>query len=372
MTSTLAKSSNGIAPIVSIEWSDEEKKLIKSQIAPGASDNELRLFQAQCRRTGLDPFSRQIYAIMRESWDPATRQKTAKMTIQTSIDGFRVIAQRSGKYAGQDGPFWCGADGDWKDVWLSDELPAAAKVLVFHRDFDRPITGIALFREYAAKKHDGSLLGLWKPNEKPSVMLAKCAEALAFRKAFPNDLSGLYTAEEMSQADTKVVDVEVSEAPAKSRRRSVIGSANTSAPAAAISESVDVVVEAPVEACAVAPSEPPAPAPDVAVEVAPAADPVQPKAALDPSPVAQLTAALGCLNDVGVQALLIAYRSVNGFGEVTDAAEFLQAAKPQAKTHLAGLTSQNIDKLNAGLHPSSGVLLVPANGVQNDPTQPFG
>ena len=380
MTSTLTKPTNGAAPVVSSEWSDEEKKLIKSQIAPGASDNELRLFQAQCRRTGLDPFSRQIYAIMRESWDPATRQSVSKMTIQTSIDGFRVIAQRSGKYAGQDGPYWCGPDGEWKDVWLSPELPAAAKVLVFHRDFDRPIVGIALFAEYASKKRDGSLIGLWKKGEKPSVMLAKCAEALAFRKAFPNDLSGLYTSDEMSQADSNTVEVQVSEVPeaaqpARSRRRSAAGASATT-PAVTPAQPEAPVDVAPVEA---------APAPDPEpVAAAPAPEPVQvveepvqaaPEAPVEvpQTPEAQLLrVALGQLSEVGVQALLLAYQKVKGFADVTDAEGFYEVAKPQAQAHLAGLTAANITKLNQGLHPTTGAVLVQAEAVGNDPANPFG
>ena len=85
MTSSQLATRNGSTSTPSI-WTDEEKALVKSQIAPGATDNELRLFQAQCQRTGLDPFSRQIYAIMRDQWDPNLRQKVKKMTIQTSID----------------------------------------------------------------------------------------------------------------------------------------------------------------------------------------------------------------------------------------------------------------------------------------------
>jgi phage recombination protein Bet len=384
MTSTLTKPSNGTAPLAPIEWSDEEKKLIKSQIAPGATDSELRLFQAQCRRTGLDPFSRQIYAIMRESWDPATRQSVQKMTIQTSIDGFRVIAQRSGKYAGQEGPFWCGADGEWKDVWLSDDLPAAAKVLVFHRDFDRPIVGIALFKEYASKKRDGTLIGLWKPSEKPSVMLAKCAEALAFRKAFPNDLSGLYTAEEMSQADVKVVDVEPTAAlPASepkattSRRRSAAGASATTAPAPAPAQPEPPVDVTPVE---VVPVAEPAPAPQPVAAAAPVAQP-EPAAAEQPAvtdtdpvdpDVNALHVAVGQLTETGVKALLMAYQAVKGFGDVADAAGFIVVAKEQAKAHLKGLTPENIAKLNQGKHPTTGDVLVQPEAVGNDPANPFG
>jgi phage recombination protein Bet len=366
MTSSLATAPNGSqAPSVQ-HWTDEEKKLIKSQIAPGASDNELRLFQAQCQRTGLDPFSRQIYAIMRDSWDPKTKQTVQKMTIQTSIDGFRVIAQRSGKYAGQNGPYWCGADGEWKDVWLSNDLPAAAKVLVFHRDFDRPVVGIALFSEYAAKKKDGTLIGLWKKGEKPTIMIAKCAEALAFRKAFPNDLSGLYTAEEMSQADVKVIDAEVvapqqtlppPPTPAPARSAAAPTATPTPAPEPA---------PAPVAAEVVPTPEPAAAAPSEAT-AAPAAEPEP-----ETPEMAELILLLAKLNPVGTQALFKAYKAVKGFDAIETIDAFIEACKPQIAAHLAGLKPENIAKLNEGLHPRTGAVLVSAEEVPNDPAKPFG
>jgi len=173
-------------------WTPEQTQLISTTIAPGCSNDELRLFAYACQRTGLDPFSKQIYAIKRGG----------KMTIQAGIDGLRSIAERTGQLDGSE-TLWCGDDGQWTDVWLGSKPPAAAKTTIWRKGAGHPFTGVARFQDYNAGQ------GLW--SKMGATMIAKCSEALALRKAFPADLSGVYSTDEMEQA---VEPVTVTSTPA--------------------------------------------------------------------------------------------------------------------------------------------------------------
>jgi len=174
-------------------WSDKQLAALRQIGVDRATNGDLAVFMHVCQRTGLDPFARQIYMIERQG----------KQTIQTGIDGFRLVARRAVDRAGESlsisGGEWCGPDGEWRDVWLDSLPPAAARVVIKRGGHE--FVGVALFREYAQTKRDGGLMAQW--GTRPAGMLAKCAEALALRKAFPQDLSGIYSDDEMGQAERR-------------------------------------------------------------------------------------------------------------------------------------------------------------------------
>lgn len=165
--------------------------LIKRQVAQNCSDDELQLFLYQCARTGLDPLSRQIYALERR--ERQGDQWVRRMSIQTGIDGLRLIAERTGRYApGPETTFEYDAGAKLR------KATAYIKKLTADSTW-HTVSASAFWSEYVATTKDGSPTRIWK--EKPHVMLGKCAESLALRRAFPAEMSGLYTGEEMDKAN---------------------------------------------------------------------------------------------------------------------------------------------------------------------------
>lgn len=195
---------NALQPMTSHElaegtmFTERQVELIKQQIMPGANDDDLMLFTQVASHRGLDPFMKHIYAVSRRVKEG--NNWVDKWTYQVSIDGLRLIAQRSGRYRGQTEPQWCGPDGKWVDVWLADEPPAAARIGVWIEGNPQPLMAVALYKTYVQKTREGVPTKFWA--DMPELMLSKCAEALALRKAFPEDAGGLYISDEMQQAQS--------------------------------------------------------------------------------------------------------------------------------------------------------------------------
>jgi phage recombination protein Bet len=194
----------------SATWNESEKALVE---AAGLVYSERRngpkqladrptveAFLLHCRRTGLDPIARQIYAIRR----------SGKWQTQVSIDGARLVAERTGDYEGQTDPEWSNDGVTWSIAWSAtpeNEFPRFARVGVYrrgHRDAMRVVARWESYAVYDDVWENGNKTGAKKVSsmwgKMPDLMLAKVAEMLALRKAFPQDLSGLYSSEEMDQA----------------------------------------------------------------------------------------------------------------------------------------------------------------------------
>lgn len=167
-----------------ITFDQDKIGLIKRTIAKGATDDELALFLHQAQRTGLDPLARQIH------FQKYNTKNGPQIAIITGIDGYRLIADRTGKYAGSDEPVYDGR--------VDGKYPAKATVTVWKLVAGQrvPFSASVYWNEYYPGEQKGFQ---WR--KMPHVMLAKCAEAAALRKAFPADLSGMYTQDELEQAD---------------------------------------------------------------------------------------------------------------------------------------------------------------------------
>lgn len=181
------------------DWTQQQVAALKQLgVSNDVTQADLAIFLTQSKRTGLDPFSRQIYMIGRKQKTPNGYE--TKQTIQVGIDGLRAIAHRVAQQCHEvfsmSDTLWADKTGTWHDVWLAAEPPAAAKVSV--KRGGGVFSAVAIFKEYAPV-YNGKLGGMWLT--KPALMIAKCAEALALRKAFPSDMSGIYTDDEMSRAE---------------------------------------------------------------------------------------------------------------------------------------------------------------------------
>lgn len=187
------------------EYTEEQIGILRAHVAPNFSEAELAYGLTVAKARGLDPFAKQVYFTKRRQWDRDSNGYLERVTVEPTIDGFRVIAARTGEMDGCEDPLWCGADGVWRDVWLEKDPPSAAKVTVYRRNHRKHYSAVARFDEYAQRKKDNSLTQMWL--KMPGAMLAKCAEALALRRAFPEALGGLYSHEEMMQADTEARDM---------------------------------------------------------------------------------------------------------------------------------------------------------------------
>lgn len=199
-----------------VKYTPEHRALIVANIGEGnLSDGEVDLVMYQAERLGLDVLSGQMHA-----W-----KTDGKLVMMTSIHGLRAVARRTGKYGGRRGPQFLTHDSEWVDVWVAElypegkRLPLAARCWVRNTDDLEWTIGVAAWSEFAQytdvwegprgqrRKVGRKLRALWNPDGgKPSVMIGKCAESQALRAAFPADLTGVYTDDEINTADALLDD----------------------------------------------------------------------------------------------------------------------------------------------------------------------
>ena len=165
--------------------SPSDIEVLKQSKFKNFTDAEINYAKQVSSHLQLNPLINQIHFVKR-----LDREGKATIAIQVGIDGFRLAAERTGKYAGSDEPtFEYGTD-------ITKPIKASVTVYKLIDGVRCPFTGSARWDEYFPGDKQGTM---WR--KMPHNQLAKCAESLALRKAFPAELSALRTDEEMLQAD---------------------------------------------------------------------------------------------------------------------------------------------------------------------------
>lgn len=175
-----------------LNFTPEQEAMIRENFSTGATESEFQVLLAVAKARRLNPLLRQVHFVKR--WDKQRNDNRGgwAWAVQVSIDGLRAIAERTRLYDGQDEPEF---EHDEKGRIV------LARVRVYKKGIARPFVGVARWSEYVQTTKEGNPTRFWK--DMPYTMIGKCAEALAIRKAFPEDSGGLYVSEEMMQTDAQ-------------------------------------------------------------------------------------------------------------------------------------------------------------------------
>lgn len=220
------------------DYTPAQLDLVKRTVAADCNHDEFSLFVEVCKRVGLDPFRKQIYAMVYSKDKPDKR----KLSIITGIDGFRAVAARNQDYRPDDAEPVITYSDDLKDPVTNPLGIEKAVVRAFKLAPNgewHPVVGVAYWDEFApveeiweysqeAGKRQPSgkfkLGGNWVRMGR--IMIVKCAEAQALRKGWPEDLSGVYAPEELARADAEATAAEQVEEYQKEQRQRLIGAHN--------------------------------------------------------------------------------------------------------------------------------------------------
>ena len=188
MTNELTvKQENSLTTASLASYTRAQIEIFKSLCARGANDMELAYFLSTAQQLGLDPRLGQIYCVPR--WDSASQKNVYVPTI--GVAGYRVLAERTGEYCGSTEPEFCGKDGKWTDNWCADEIPVKCRVGVMRKGWVVQYAH-AYYASRVQRRKDGAPNEMWQKD--PLGQLAKCAEVLAFKKAFPTTMANLRVA----------------------------------------------------------------------------------------------------------------------------------------------------------------------------------
>lgn len=204
------------------DWTPQQLSALRQIGAEDAPDGDLQVFFHYCQATGLDPFAKQIRlrkdrqkvkdANGREQWEN-------RWSIETEIDGYRVIAHRAAKRDGVElsygPPVWFDRAGGEHKIWLGDEAPAGAGRTVYKDG--KPFPAVVRLKSFAKYTQGGQLQAMWAVM--PDHLLAKCAEAQALRMAFPHDLAGIHISDEAAAAGNGAPQLTAQQAPAQDKRQ---------------------------------------------------------------------------------------------------------------------------------------------------------
>lgn len=236
------------------DYNGSQLSLIRKTVAKDATQEEFDMFVEICKRHGLDPFRKQIH-LMVYNKDKADKRQCV---IVTGIDGYRAIAKRTGTYRPAVDEAYYDFDDKAKDPESNPLGLIKAQVIIYQFGPDRewyPVSGVAHWKEFAPLQEDGAWvpmldaagneiletkgqyagrpkrkkvgngkLTLTKDNWKnmPMLMLAKCAEAQALRKGWPEECSGLYIPEELDRMELEVSASDALEAFEKEERLKIV------------------------------------------------------------------------------------------------------------------------------------------------------